>query len=94
MHEAGRGVLLSLADFGLTGSVEYGFKYRMKIKNKFEKPYMLLLDYDDVILHIFYAPVRRLYDIERLWDDVPRVEIEIPAELRGNDGIYQGYVVE
>ena len=32
MHEAGRGVLLSLADFGLTGSVEFGFKYRLKIE--------------------------------------------------------------
>ena len=54
----------------------------------------VLLDYDDVILHIFYAPVRRLYDLERLWDDVPRIDIDVPNELRGNDAIYQGYVVE
>ena len=32
LHESGRGILLSLADLGLTESVEFGFKYRMLIR--------------------------------------------------------------
>ena len=33
----------------------------------------ILMDYDDVIIHIFYEPVRELYDIERLWHDAKKV---------------------
>ena len=36
----------------------------------------VLMDYDDVIIHIFYEPVRDFYEIERLWFDAPRMEIE------------------
>jgi len=35
----------------------------------------VLLDYADVIIHIFYQPIREFYDLERLWADVPRMEI-------------------
>jgi ribosome-associated protein len=35
----------------------------------------VLMDYDDVIIHIFYEPVREFYEIERLWSDAPRMEI-------------------
>lgn len=35
----------------------------------------ILMDFDDVIIHIFYEPVRSLYQIERIWTDVPRLEI-------------------
>ncbi len=35
----------------------------------------ILLDYADVIVHIFHQPVREFYDLERLWEDVPRMEI-------------------
>jgi len=34
----------------------------------------ILLDYDDVVIHIFYHPTRLLYDLEGLWLDVPRIE--------------------
>jgi ribosome-associated protein len=35
----------------------------------------VLMDYGDVLIHIFYEPVREFYDIERLWSDAPRMEI-------------------
>ncbi|MCX5846175.1 MAG: ribosome silencing factor [Deltaproteobacteria bacterium] len=35
----------------------------------------VLMDYEDVIIHIFYEPIREFYDIERLWSDVPCMEI-------------------
>ena len=36
----------------------------------------VLLDYDDVIVHIFYKETRGFYDLEGLWHDAPRVAIE------------------
>ena len=35
----------------------------------------VLMDYGDVIVHIFYAPVREFYNIERLWSDAPTMEV-------------------
>jgi len=42
----------------------------------------MLLDYGDVVIHIFYHPVRDVYDLEGLWPDAERVELEVPPELR------------
>ena len=33
----------------------------------------VLLDYGDVIIHIFYEPIREYYDLEGLWVDAPRL---------------------
>ena len=35
----------------------------------------ILMDYGDVIIHIFYEPTREFYDIERLWSDVPGMAV-------------------
>lgn len=37
-----------------------------------------LLDYGDVMVHIFQEPVREFYDLEGLWSEAP--EIEVPEE--------------
>jgi ribosome-associated protein len=36
----------------------------------------VLVDYGDVVIHVFHDDTRRFYDIERLYRDVPRVEWE------------------
>jgi ribosome-associated protein len=36
----------------------------------------VLLDYADVIVHIFYEPIRVFYDLERLWPDIPRMDVD------------------
>src|SRR5689334_6554189 len=41
-----------------------------------------LLDYGDVVVHVFYHPVREFYDLEGLWSEAPRVPIEVPADSR------------
>ncbi|HUH66557.1 MAG TPA: ribosome silencing factor [Syntrophales bacterium] len=35
----------------------------------------VLMDYEDVIIHVFYEPIREFYDIERLWPEAPRMEV-------------------
>ncbi len=35
----------------------------------------ILLDYDDIIIHVFYEPVRSFYELERLWADAQRMEL-------------------
>ena len=43
-----------------------------------------LLDFGDMIVHVFYHPVREFYDLEGLWADAPRVPIEVPPEARAH----------
>ncbi|GHV46854.1 ribosomal silencing factor RsfS [Clostridia bacterium] len=35
----------------------------------------IVLDYSDVIVHIFHEDTRRFYDLERLWDGAEIVEV-------------------
>jgi ribosome-associated protein len=41
-----------------------------------------LLDFGDLVVHVFYHPVREFYDLEGLWIDAPRVPIQIPPDAR------------
>lgn len=36
----------------------------------------ILMDYGDVIVHVFYEPVRYFYDLESLWSDAERLHWE------------------
>ncbi len=46
----------------------------------------VLIDYGDVVVHLFYQPVREFYDLEGLWIDAPRVTIhEDMGKLKGEE---------
>ncbi|QLQ16172.1 MAG: ribosome silencing factor [Micropruina sp.] len=37
----------------------------------------VLLDYLDLVVHVQHAEERRLYALERLWRDCPRIELDV-----------------
>ena len=41
-----------------------------------------LLDFGDVVVHVFLHSLREHYDLEGLWNDAPRVELEVPPDAR------------
>ncbi len=41
----------------------------------FEDGHWVLLDFDDIIVHIFYNEDRKFYDIEGLWHDAPQIKM-------------------
>lgn len=42
----------------------------------------ILLDFGDLVVHVFHRPVRDYYEIERLYVDAPRIQLDEPAWLK------------
>ncbi len=45
----------------------------------------ILVDYSDVVIHLFYQPVREFYDLEGLWVEAPRVNIDRDRDTRKSE---------
>ena len=46
----------------------------------------ILLDFGEIVVHVFLESVREYYDIERLWIDAPRLDLEEPGADGSKDG--------
>ena len=44
-----------------------------------------IIDCSDVVIHVFYEPVREFYDLERLWERAPRVALPEPYGTQARD---------
>ena len=44
----------------------------------FSRGQWVLMDYGDVVVHVFYQPIRGFYDLEGLWMKAPRVSLPEP----------------
>jgi ribosome-associated protein len=45
----------------------------------------ILIDYADVVIHIFYDQVRLYYDLEGLWREAPRIDAPRSGAPEGKD---------
>jgi len=63
----------AIADAVYDGLLEVGYKpYH---REGLREGNWVLLDYVDVVVHVFYEPTRRFYALEKLWGDVPVEEL-------------------
>lgn len=37
-----------------------------------------VIDFGEVVVHVFYEPVREFYQLEALWSDAPEIEVDLP----------------
>lgn len=44
-----------------------------------------LLDYGHIVFHVFYEPVRNFYDLESLWVDAKRIQIDTAADANPSE---------
>jgi ribosome-associated protein len=47
--------------------------------------YWIVLDYNDVVMHIFYEPIRDVYRLETNWTDAQRIALPEPFSSRARD---------
>lgn len=48
-----------------------------------DKGHWALVDCGDVVVHVFYEPVREVYDLETLWNQAKKVKLNLPDKEQG-----------
>ena len=47
----------------------------------------VLIDFGDVVVHVFNEPVRAFYDLERLWSRAPHMELPEPLQSQARGAV-------
>lgn len=42
----------------------------------YNKGHWVLLDYSDIIIHVFYKETREVYDLDKLWSKAEKIDVE------------------
>lgn len=61
--------------FGLEKSVKETYHLHARRTDGYPASQWIIVDYGDVMVHIFHDEKRGLYSLEELWGDAPRVEV-------------------
>lgn len=67
----------AIADNIRTGLKKYG---KVQDMEGVSEGKWIVMDYGDVLVHIFHDPLRRYYDLDGLWGMAP--QLELPEEIR------------
>lgn len=59
---------------GLEKTLKDDYALRPNAVDGFPKSQWIVVDYGDVMVHIFTDAIRKFYDLEGLWNDAPRVK--------------------
>ncbi len=74
----------AIAEFVSTYLKKQGKKV-LNIEGK-KEGHWVLMDYGDVIIHIFFEPLRSFYDLEGLWIDARRIRTKALVEHEEKEG--------
>jgi ribosome-associated protein len=61
---------------GVSDAIRESHEERPWHKEGYEHRQWILLDYVDLVVHVFSAERREFYSLERLWGDAPRAEVD------------------
>ena len=75
--------VLAIADF-IRGNLKKHKIKPLSVEGT-KEGHWILLDYGHVVIHVFYEPVRRFYDLEGLWMDAKRIQTESMEKLMKQD---------
>lgn len=55
-----------------------------------QRGHWVLMDFSDVIVHVFYQPVRKFYDLDSLWSHAPQAKLpssyaKLAAQFRADE---------
>ena len=60
----------------ISDNIKKGTKHKPRYVEGYENQNWVLLDYFDIIVHVFNKDEREYYSLERLWADAPIIEID------------------
>ena len=85
-------VICSAGNITQTGAIADGIERSLAVAGNYPSHIeggadatWILMDYGDVVVHIFDAQTRAYYSLERLWGDAPRVQRSLKTQaLQGS----------
>lgn len=72
-------MVLSIAE-EIEDRLREDFGVKAKRREGTENGRWVLIDFGDLVVHVFHEEDRVYYGLERIWADAPVVELDLPAE--------------